>query len=72
MGFWEDGIGKLETHLNCLLIYNIFSLRRTFQRIVRILCYLVLLKCARCIRIEACFFCITEIQWVVSFIVYAF
>ena len=33
IGFWEDGTGKHETRFR-LLIFNRFSLRRTFQSIV--------------------------------------
>ena len=32
MGFLEDGTGKFETRFR-LLIFNIFSLRRTFRSI---------------------------------------
>ena len=51
MGFWEDGADTLETRFR-LLIFNIFSLRRTFQSIVS---HRVLLKLARCIGIKTRF-----------------
>ena len=51
--------GKLETRFR-LLIFNAFSLCRTFQSIVGILDYLVLLKRAR----GSTFLCVPEIQWV--------
>ena len=46
---WKYGTGKLDTWF-CLSIFNMFSLRRTFQSM---LLHLLLLKRARCIRIEA-------------------
>ena len=52
MGFWENGIGKLETQFR-LLILNMFSLRRMSHSIAS---HLMLLKCARCIRIEGIYF----------------
>ena len=52
MGFWEDGTGKLETRFR-LLIFNIFSLRRTFQSIGLHLALSCELKRTRCVRIEA-------------------
>ena len=54
MGVWEGGTDELETRFR-LLTFNIFSHRRTFQNIVSHLVYLVFLKGARCIRIEARF-----------------
>ena len=52
MGFWEDDTGNLETRFR-LLIFNIFSFRRTFKSIashlVLTLSCVILIR-ARCIK----------------------
>ena len=61
MGFWEGGTGKLETQFR-LLIFNIFSLRRTFQRIVSHLVLSCVIKTCALYQNRTPFLCVPEIQ----------
>ena len=71
MGFWEGGTDKLETRIR-LLIFNIFSLLRTFQITVSHLVLSCVIKRYTLYFNRRTFLYVPENQRLVSFIVYAF
>ena len=68
--FWEDGTSKLEPR-SCLLIFNTFYLRRKFKSTVSYFLLSCVIKTCMLYHNVSVFPCIPEIQWVISFIVYA-